>query len=132
MAETPHLREDPDQPGCWRAGGDWTLAHAARLEALPAPRSGPETALIDARSIGQMDASGAMLLWRLSRTDSLGDAAGSGLCLGLVSLTKPEFLLACSAAFALGGGLIVCGTAPGRARWRLVAALTLTSLIPRS
>jgi len=76
MAETPHLREDPEQPGCWRAGGDWTLAHAARLEALPAPRGGPETALIDARGIGQMDASGAMLLWRLSREAGLdgGDA----------------------------------------------------------
>ena len=38
MAETPHLREDPENPGLWHAGGDWTLAHASRLEGLAAGR----------------------------------------------------------------------------------------------
>jgi phospholipid/cholesterol/gamma-HCH transport system permease protein len=72
MAETPHLREDPDQPGCWRAGGDWTLAHASQLESLPGPAT--RASVLDARDIAQMDASGAMLLWRLARAAGLSGA----------------------------------------------------------
>lgn len=72
MAETPNLREDPDRPGRWIAAGDWTLAHAARLEALAAG-TGPGSAL-DARDVTRMDASGAMLLWRLVRKAGVDDA----------------------------------------------------------
>lgn len=64
MAETPHLREDPGHPGLLHAGGDWTLAHAGRLEGIGA--GAPQPTGIDARGIAQMDASGAMLLWRLA------------------------------------------------------------------
>ena len=78
MAETPHMLEDPDRPGHWRAVGDWTLAHAAHLEGLRAPPEGSlATGGLDARGIGQMDASGAMLLWRLAR--AAGMAGGEGL-----------------------------------------------------
>ncbi len=69
MVESPHLREDPEHPGCWLAGGDWTLAHALRIEELatnPAPSSG-----LDARGIVSLDASGAMLLWRFTRDAAL-------------------------------------------------------------
>lgn len=77
MAETPHLREDPEHPGRWRAGGDWTLAHAARLEALASSRGADLKAeSLDAREIAQMDASGAMLLWRLTRGAGLAGAGG--------------------------------------------------------
>lgn len=76
MAETPHLRPDPEQPGCWRAGGDWTLAHAARLEGIPGLRDVGSGTVIDARDIGQMDASGAMLLWRIVRDAGLDQGGG--------------------------------------------------------
>ena len=80
MAETPHLREDPDAPGQWLAGGDWTLAHAARLERFASGRSperssGSSIAGIDARGVTQLDASGALLLWRLAR-DATGGIEG--------------------------------------------------------
>jgi phospholipid/cholesterol/gamma-HCH transport system permease protein len=77
MAETPHLREDPEHPGRWRAGGDWTLAHAARLDALALSQgAGLKAEALDARDIAQMDASGAMLLWRLARDTGLGGGDG--------------------------------------------------------
>ncbi|WP_028770005.1 MlaE family ABC transporter permease [Silanimonas lenta] len=66
MAETPLLREDPGQPGQWLAAGDWTLAHARQLEAF-AGSGAAGAQRLDARGIGQLDASGAMLLWRLAR-----------------------------------------------------------------
>lgn len=75
MAETPHLCEDSEHPGCWQAVGDWTLAHAAHLEALPAPTLGSSTeSVLDALGIRQMDASGAMLLWRLASEAGLVDS----------------------------------------------------------
>ncbi len=64
MAESPHLREDPERPGLLHAGGDWTLLHATRLDRFAADGSGATG--LDARGIGQLDASGAMLLWRLA------------------------------------------------------------------
>lgn len=76
MTGTPQLREDPDSPGRWLAGGDWTLAHAGRLEGLTqAPRA---AVAIDARGVAHMDASGAMLLWQLGRRAGL---ASEGLLL---------------------------------------------------
>jgi phospholipid/cholesterol/gamma-HCH transport system permease protein len=74
MAETPHLREDAEHPGCWQAVGDWTLAHAADLETLPGlSQGGMPDAVLDARGISQMDASGAMLLWRLARDAGMAE-----------------------------------------------------------
>lgn len=64
MAETPPpLRFDPDAPGRLLASGEWTLAHAMRLQDELAG-AGPAEAL-DARGIERLDASGALLLWRL-------------------------------------------------------------------
>lgn len=76
MSETPQLRADPDASGRWLAAGDWTLAHAARLDALAFDPASSDVVTLDARGIGQLDASGAMLLWRLACRAGLGDDAG--------------------------------------------------------
>jgi len=73
IAPAAPLQIDPEQPAQLRASGDWTIAEASRLQAALAS-AGPAEA-VDARGIGQLDASGAMLLWRLCRQLNLDDAA---------------------------------------------------------
>ena len=73
MTETPSLREDPASPGRWLAGGDWTLSHANRIEGFAQSTGAAQG--IDACGIRQLDASGAMLLWRLLRGRGLDATA---------------------------------------------------------
>lgn len=73
MTEIPRLRQDPDRPSHWLADGDWTLAQAEHLETLV---SDDRSAIsIDGRDITRLDASGAMLLWRLTRRTGIGEGA---------------------------------------------------------
>ncbi|MFN7520961.1 MAG: MlaE family ABC transporter permease [Lysobacteraceae bacterium] len=74
MADTPpQLRPDPDRPRWWQASGDWTLATAATLQRRILASGGGDG--LDARGIGHLDASGAMLLWRLGEALGLPDDA---------------------------------------------------------
>lgn len=77
MAELPQLHEDQNVAGQWRAAGDWTLANAALLDGFSARQAlpSPQDLRLDARSITQMDASGAMLLWRVVSQSGM-DAGG--------------------------------------------------------
>ena len=70
MSQMPEFEHDENQPGLWRASGDWTLAHAGRLETMVKPH-GEAVQTLDAQAIGQLDASGALLLWRAVRDAKL-------------------------------------------------------------
>ena len=72
-ATTPGSFQGPDAQGRVQLSGDWTLAHATRLERALAALSARETRVqrIDAQALGKVDTAGASLLLQL--------AGGAGL-----------------------------------------------------
>lgn len=147
---SPPLFVDPEQPARLRAGGDWTLAEAQRLQAA-LTRAGPAEA-VDARGIGQLDASGAMLLWRLCQQLGLEDeapllreehrplfAAVSGICrnparetrrdwglrslLGRIGWTVQDNAREIIALLGFGGQVLLTAlrVAPRPGRWRITS-----------
>ncbi len=72
-ATTPGSFQGPDAQGRVQLSGDWTLAHATRLERALAALSAREAGVqrIDAQALGKVDTAGASLLLQL--------AGGAGL-----------------------------------------------------
>lgn len=66
MDRLPTLDPDPSRPDAWRASGDWVLEHAQRVKD-PDPGATDGRTRIDGRGIERLDASGAMLLWRIAK-----------------------------------------------------------------
>lgn len=65
---TPGSFQGPDAQGRVQLSGDWTLAHATRLERALAALSARETRVqrIDAQALGKVDTAGASLLLQLA------------------------------------------------------------------
>lgn len=72
---------------------------------------------------------GAIACLCLPRRFGIRNAAGAGLLMGLVFLTKVEMALACCLAVIVGFGLRAVGESP-RLRLRLTAVLVLTTALP--
>ena len=77
-ATTPGSFQGPDAQGRVQLSGDWTLAHATRLERALAALSAREAGVqrIDAQALGKVDTAGASLLLQLAGGAGLEQFAG--------------------------------------------------------
>ena len=71
MSEAPDIQPSRADPEIWRATGEWTLQHAAKMLAL-IERAPGKLKDIDGRDIARLDSTGAMLLSRYAVKTGLG------------------------------------------------------------
>jgi phospholipid/cholesterol/gamma-HCH transport system permease protein len=74
MSSTPEITAHPDDPGCFRVGGDWRLGRAAELD-RELDRLGGRADRIDATALQALDAAGALLLLRAAERLSVAPEA---------------------------------------------------------
>jgi phospholipid/cholesterol/gamma-HCH transport system permease protein len=71
MSQAPDIQPSRSDPEIWRATGEWTLPHAARLLAL-IEKAPDRLKDIDGRDIERLDSTGAMLMARYAAKVGLG------------------------------------------------------------
>jgi len=71
MSQAPDIQPSRGDPEIWRATGEWTLPHAARLLAL-IEKAPDRLKDIDGRDIARLDSTGAMLMARYAAKVGLG------------------------------------------------------------
>lgn len=86
---------------------------------------------VDATHGVAISLAGLLLVWRHGRTRGRRSAAGVGVCLGVLFLNKPEFLVAllAGASAGLGGGLWA-RRAPGGEWSRTAATVAGAAMVP--